>query len=204
MEFFEQYKKKLISQNIFLSVLFVLVSAGFLVGTICFASDDGFSLKTDYAVGVRGTRSGIPVPNVVLLLLLMAMTALMIYCAINAVRNVIKNPVYNKFIANVEKMAPVQLVGEQLSAMPKNKLAKGDLRFDDKYFFYAAGDAMHLLWTHDIVQIRPVCQQGKYENYYVYINTKAEQIRLMTTKKHYMELAQAIHKSVQDAQKAAF
>lgn len=200
MDFFEKYKKKMAKNNILFAILTLLLAGFFGAFAVYFICNGGLSLEADYAISAKGSRSGIPVPNIVLLIMLLGLTAGLLFAVIVLVKKAITNPQYAKFITSVEKIAPAALVGEQLSTLPRSKLAKGDLRFNERYFFYSAGDEILLLQTKDIRNIQPICEEGKYTHYYVMINGSAKEIRIETTKKYALPLAQSIQKAVISAQ----
>lgn len=202
MDFFEKYKKKMARNNILFAILTLLLAGFFGVFAVYFICDGGLSLEADYAISVKGSRSGIPVPNIVLLIMLLGLTAGLLFAVIALVKKAITTPQYAEFITSVEKIAPAALVGEQLSTIPKSKLAKGDLRFNERFFFYSAGDEILLLQTKDIRNIRPICTEGKYTYYYVMINSSTEDVRIKTTKNYALPLAQSIQKAVISAQGA--
>ena len=179
MDFFEQYKKKTTVSSVFAVCMIWLLVAGFGVLAVVLGN---------YGATIEMVLFGI-------------LAVGMAFYGVIALKNAIKNPQYRKLIACVEKIGPVELIGEKLSAIAKSPLAQGELRFNNQYFFYSAGDAVCLMKTSDIRSIRPICEQTKYKNYYIEVIGLGGMIRIKTTKDHGLLLARSIEKAVGEAQK---
>ena len=179
MEFFDRYINKMRRSNCIAAVLLCLLFGGIVAGTVFFAAN-GYNREA-IACGF--------------------LAAVILAIAIKGVRDAFHNPKFHKFLTSIESMGPVELLGEQLSAIKRCELAKGDLRFNEEYFFYSAGDTLFLLRTADISGVRPICIQSRYKNYYVLVSGEGETVQIGTTEHCAVLLAQSIQDAIETARR---
>ena len=177
MIFFNRYINKMRRGNCIAAILLFLLFCGIVAGTVFFAAN-GHNREA-IAFGI--------------------LSAIILVLTIKGLRDAIHNPKFRKFMASIESMGSAELLGEQLSAIQRCELAEGDLRFNEKYFFYSAGDTLFLLRTKDIYDVRPICVQSRYKHYYVLVSGKGESIQIGTTEHCAVLLAQNIWKAIETA-----
>lgn len=182
MDFFERYKIKTAIINVMTAIFLFLLAAFPAAGAIFLREAMGTAFS-------------------ILCLVLFCFLAV---CAILAVIQATKNPGYDQLISTVQKIGSPESVGASLSMIAKCKYAKGDLRFDGRYFFYHAGNNFCLLQTSKISNIRPFCEESRYKYYYVIVSTDEESIHIPTTKNYTLPLIKSIQQAVEKAQNTGY
>lgn len=136
MEFFNKIKSKLKVKNLIWTIAFIALAC--LFGFI--AISNGFSSEMQWQIGVRGSNSGIPVPNWLISCFLLLMCLIFAGSAFLFLKSFIKNTEFNKMLQVVESLGNAEAIGIMLASMEKNKNAKGgDLRFNENIIFYMKG-----------------------------------------------------------------
>lgn len=150
MEFFNKIKAKITAKKLLMVLLFLV----FAVAFVLIAVSNGFSSDMDYAIGVRGSSAGIPVPNWLLSVGALLLAALFFVCFVTSSLSVFKNEEYKEFLRQVRNLGDVQTVGATVAAMPKCPYAKGgDLRYDAGLLFCAQGTDVGIVSAAQICRI---------------------------------------------------
>ena len=174
MSFFDRYKNKMRRNNCIAIVLISLFFGAAVAATVFFAVNGRIRETTAFG----------------------ALSAVLLVREIKGLHDMIRNPKFSEFIAGIEDLGPLESVGAQVSAIKQSELAKGDLRFDENYFFYCAGGLICLWQTKDICSVRTICQQSRYKHYFVAVVSSKGTIHIGTTKDYGEPLALSIQKAV--------
>lgn len=186
MEFFNKIKSKLKVKNLIWTILFVALACVF--GFI--AISNGFSSEMQWQIGVRGSNSGIPVPNWLISCFLLLMCIIFIGSAFLFLKSFIKNTEFNKMLDVVESMGNAEAIGTMLASMDKNKYAKGgDLRFNESIIFYSKGTEVTVIPPATIRGIRTeiVGNKGSETNF-VCVYYGKDVLKIKTSEKNVLLL----------------
>ncbi len=186
MDFFKKVKTKIKIKNFLLAA--ALIALACLSGFI--AIMNGFSAETEWQIGIRGSRSGIPVPNWLISCIILLMCGLFLVSGIHCLIAFIKDPMYKKMLLAVAEIGDAEAVGVALAAMKKNKYAKGgDLRFDQRIIFYMSGTTVTVIPPASIRGFRTEIVAGKRtETNYVCVFYGNEVLKIRTSAKNAVPL----------------
>lgn len=193
MEFFNKIKSKLKVKNIIWTVLFIALAClfGFM------AISNGFSSELQWQIGVRGSNSGIPVPNWLISCFLLLMCIIFLGSAFLFLKSFIKNTEFNKMLHVVESMGNAEAIGTMLASMDKNKYAKGgDLRYNESIIFYMKGTEVTVIPPSTIRGIRTeiVGNKGSETNF-VCVYYGKDVLKIKTSEKNVLLLLEEMRKT---------
>ncbi len=193
MEFFNKIKSKLKVKNLIWTVVFVALAC--LLGFI--AISNGFSTEMQWQIAVRGSNSGIPVPNWLISCFLLLLCGIFLTSAFFFLRSFIKDSEYKKMLQVVASMGDVEVIGSTLASMAKNKYAKGgDLRFDERIIFYMKGTDVTVVPPASILGIRTeiVGNKGSETNF-VCVYYGKDVLKIKTSEKNVLLLLEEMRKT---------
>lgn len=193
MEFFNKIKSKLKVKNIIWTVLFIALAClfGFM------AISNGFSSEMQWQIGVRGSNSGIPVPNWLISCFFVLMCIIFLGSAFLFLKSFIKNTEFNKMLHVVESMGNAEAIGTMLASMDKNKYAKGgDLRYNESIIFYMKGTDVTVIPPATIRGIRTeiVGNKGSEMNF-VCVYYGKDVLKIKTSEKNVLLLLEEMRKT---------
>ena len=193
MEFFNKIKSKLKVKNIIWTVLFIALAClfGFM------AISNGFSSEMQWQIGVRGSNSGIPVPNWLISCFFVLMCIIFLGSAFLFLKSFIKNTEFNKMLHVVESMGNAEAIGTMLASMDKNKYAKGgDLRYNESIIFYMKGTDVTVIPPATIRGIRTeiVGNKGSETNF-VCVYYGKDVLKIKTSEKNVLLLLEEMRKT---------
>lgn len=179
MNFFNKIKSKLKTKNLLWSIFFIL----FAIGSFAFAMSNGFSSETQWQLGVRGSDSGIPLPNWLVSCFMLLVCAITAFSAYAFIKSFFKDTEFNKMMGIVAQMGDVNYIGNMLESMPKNPYAKGtDLRFNEAILFCMSGTDVKVIHPATIHSIRGEVTSNKEYSVCVYYDK--EVLKIKTNKKN--------------------
>jgi len=186
MEFFNKIKSKLKVKNFIWTIMFIVLAClfGFM------AISNGFSSEMQWQIGVRGSNSGIPVPNWLISCFLLLMCIIFLGSAFLFLKSFIKNTEFNKMLHVVEGMGNAEAIGTMLASMDKNKYAKGgDLRYNESIIFYMKGTDVTVIPPATIRGIRTeiVGNKGSETNF-VCVYYGKDVLKIKTSEKNVLLL----------------
>lgn len=193
MEFFNKIKSKLKVKNLIWTIVFIVLAC--LFGFIAFSN--GFSSEMQWQIGVRGSNSGIPVPNWLISCFLLLMCIIFIGSAFLFLKSFIKNTEFNKMLHVVESMGNAEAIGTMLASMDKNKYAKGgDLRFNESIIFYSKGTEVTVIPPTTIRGIKTeiVGNKGSETNF-VCVYYGKDVLKIKTSEKNVLLLLEDMRKT---------
>lgn len=193
MEFFNKIKSKLKVKNLIWTIAFIALAC--LFGIIAFSN--GFSSELQWQIGVRGSNSGIPVPNWLISCFLLLMCIIFLGSAFLFLKSFIKNTEFNKMLHVVESMGNAEAIGTMLASMDKNKYAKGgDLRFNESIIFYMNGTEVTVIPPATIRGIKTeiVCNKGSETNF-VCVYYGKDVLKIKTSEKNVLLLLEEMRKT---------
>ncbi len=193
MEFFNKIKSKLKVKNLIWTIVFIALSSVF--GLIAFSN--GFSSELQWQIGVRGSNSGIPVPNWLISCFLLLMCIIFLGSAFLFLKSFIKNTEFNKMLHVVESMGNAEAIGTMLASMDKNKYAKGgDLRYNESIIFYMKGTDVTVIPPATIRGIRTeiVGNKGSETNF-VCVYYGKDVLKIKTSEKNVLLLLEEMRKT---------
>ncbi len=190
MNFFNSIKMKMALKNSLWSILMLAMA----VLIMCNAFSTGFSSDTDWAIGVRGSSGGIPIPNWVLSVLSIIVSVLMAFGSVMFFKNAVNSSEYKALLETVGAIGDVNVIGDILASLPKSSFNKGgELRYNPQLLFYMKGTDAVVIRTVDIKKIEPTIKRvNNSEEYYVTVITAARTVSIKTSKKNVTALAQDI------------
>lgn len=193
MEFFNKIKSKLKVKNFIWTILFIVLAClfGFM------AISNGFSSEMQWQIGVRGSNSGIPVPNWLISCFFVLMCIIFIGSAFMFLKSFIKNTEFNKMLHVVESMGNAEAIGTMLASMDKNKYAKGgELRFNESIIFYMKGTDVTVIPPATIRGIRTeiVGNKGSETNF-VCVYYGKDVLKIETSEKNVLPLLEEMRKT---------
>ena len=193
MEFFNRIKAKLKVKNLLWAVLFIVLATSFGRTAIF----NGFSSEFQWHIGVRGSNSGIPVPNWVISFLFVLMCVIFLGCAFSYIKSFVKNTEFNKLLQMVEGIGAAEAIGTMLASMEKNKYAKGgDLRFNESILFYSKGTDVKVIPPSAIHAIKTeiVCNKHSETNF-VCVYYGKDVLKIKTSEKNVLLLLEQMRKT---------
>lgn len=193
MEFFNKIKSKLKVKNLIWTIVFIALAC--LFGIIAFSN--GFSSELQWQIGVRGSNSGIPVPNWLISCFLLLMCIIFLGSAFLFLKSFIKNTEFNKMLHVVESMGNAEAIGTMLASMDKNKYAKGgDLRYNESIIFYMKGTEVTVIPPATIRGIRTeiVGNKGSETNF-VCVYYGKDVLKIKTSEKNVLLLLEEMRKT---------
>ena len=193
MEFFKKIKSKLKIKNLIWTILFIVLATLFCV----LAISNGFSSEMQWQIGVRGSNSGIPVPNWLISCFFLLMVAIFAVSAFMFLKSFIKDTEYNKMLSVVEELGSIESIGAMLSSMDKSKYAKGgDLRFNERILFYMKGTDVTVVSPTSIRGIRTeiVGNKGSETNY-VCVYYGKDVLKIKTSEKNVLLLLEEMRRT---------
>lgn len=193
MEFFNKIKSKLKVKNLIWTIVFIALAC--LFGIIAFSN--GFSSEMQWQIGVRGSNSGIPVPNWLISCFLLLMCIIFLGSAFLFLKSLIKDTEYNKMLKVVESMGNADDIGSMLASMNKNKYAKGgDLRFNERILFYMKGTDVTVISPTSIRGIKTeiVGNKGSETNF-VCVFYENGVLKIRTSEKNVLLLLEEMRKT---------
>ena len=193
MEFFKKIKLKLKVKNLIWSMVFIALAClfGFM------AVSNGFSSEMQWQIGLRGSNSGIPVPNWLISCFFVLMSIVFLGSAILFLKSFIKNTEFNKMLHVVESMGNAEEVGTMLASMDKNKYAKGgDLRFNKSIIFYMKGSDVTVVPPATIRGIKTEIVGNKNsETNFVCVYYGKDVLKIKTSEKNVLLLLDEMRKT---------
>ena len=190
MEFFGRIKTKLKIKNLMWAAAFAILC----ISAIALAVSTGFSSDTDMQIGLRGFAGGLPIPNWLFSLFLIALSLLFMLGAFSSIKSFFRNKEYTALINSAADIGELDVVGKLLDSMGKSPYAKGDLRCNQRILFYMFGTEITILKTGTINKLQKRVKQTRSGKEYTvslyYEDAKTLDIR--TTKKHIDELAHSL------------
>ena len=193
MEFFKKIKLKLKVKNLIWSMVFIALAClfGFM------AVSNGFSSEMQWQIGLRGSNSGIPVPNWLISCFFVLMSIVFLGSAILFLKSFIKNTEFNKMLHVVESMGNAEEVGTMLASMDKNKYAKGgDLRFNKSIIFYMKGSDVTVVPPATIRGIKTEIVGNKNsETNFVCVYYGEDVLKIKTSEKNVLLLLEEMKKT---------
>ena len=186
MNFFNKVKKKLVVSTLLNILLFVVLAALFAF----IAFQIGFAVDEYIEFGLRGSKSGIPIPKVIVSSVFLIVCCIMLVSAGQSVWSIIKSIDYNKLMTKVIEIGNVEEIGEMLDSMEKSKYIKSaDLRFNNEIVFYMKDTTASIIKTEDIIGIRSeiVGKQGSETNF-VAVYSKTDVIKIPVSEKNVLPL----------------
>ena len=186
MNFFNKVKKKLVVSTLLNILLFVVLAALFAF----IAFQIGFAVDEYIEFGLRGSKSGIPIPKVIVSSVFLIVCCIMLVSAGQSVWSIIKSIDYNKLMTKVIEIGNVEEIGEMLDSMEKSKYIKSaDLRFNNEIVFYMKDTTASIIKTEDIIGIRSeiVGKQGSETNF-VAVYSKTDVIKIPVSQKNVLPL----------------
>jgi len=186
MNFFNKFKKKLAVSTLLNILLFVVLAALFAF----VAFQIGFAVDEYIEFGLRGSKSGIPIPKVIVSSVFLIVCCLMLVSAGQGVWSIIKSIDYNKLMTKVIEIGNVEEIGEMLDSMEKSKYIKSaDLRFNNEIVFYMKDTTASIIKTEDIIGIRSeiVGKHGSETNF-VAVYSKTDVIKIPVSQKNVLPL----------------
>ena len=186
MNFFNKVKKKLVVSTLLNILLFVVLAALFAF----IAFQIGFAVDEYIEFGLRGSKSGIPIPKVIVSSVFLIVCCIMLVSAGQSVWSIIKSIDYNKLMTKVIEIGNVEEIGEMLDSMEKSKYIKSaDIRFNNEIVFYMKDTTASIIKTEDIIGIRSeiVGKQGSETNF-VAVYSKTDVIKIPVSQKNVLPL----------------
>ena len=186
MNFFNKVKKKLVVSTLLNILLFVVLAALFAF----IAFQIGFAVDEYIEFGLRGSKSGIPIPKVIVSSVFLIVCCIMLVSAGQSVWSIIKSIDYNKLMTKVIEIGNVEEIGEMLDSMEKSKYIKSaDIRFNNEIVFYMKDTTASIIKTEDIIGIRSeiVGKQGSETNF-VAVYSKTDVIKIPVSEKNVLPL----------------
>ena len=186
MNFFNKVKKKLVVSTLLNILLFVVLAVLFAF----IAFQIGFAVDEYIEFGLRGSKSGIPIPKVIVSSVFLIVCCIMLVSAGQSVWSIIKSIDYNKLMTKVIEIGNVEEIGEMLDSMEKSKYIKSaDLRFNNEIVFYMKDTTASIIKTEDIIGIRSeiVGKQGSETNF-VAVYSKTDVIKIPVSQKNVLPL----------------
>ena len=150
----------------------------------------GFAVDEYIEFGLRGSKSGIPIPKVIVSSVFLIVCCIMLVSAGQSVWSIIKSIDYNKLMTKVIEIGNVEEIGEMLDSMEKSKYIKSaDLRFNNEIVFYMKDTTASIIKTEDIIGIRSeiVGKQGSETNF-VAVYSKTDVIKIPVSQKNVLPL----------------
>ncbi len=186
MDFFNKLRAKLKIKNLCSAILFLLLAALFS----WIAISNGFSSETGWRIGIRGSRSGIPIPNWLISCFLLLLGLIFVVSAFLFLVSFVKDTEYKKMLQNVYAIGDADMIGTMIAAMKKSTYTKGgDLRFNERLVFYMKGTDVAVIPSASIRDIRTeiVSRKNSEENY-VCIYHENDVLKIRTSEKNVLLL----------------
>ena len=192
MEFFNGIKWKLKLNNVLWMLISLAVITLFGLGII----SNGFSSEVGWRIGIKGSDTGIPVPNWLISVGFIIIALIFVYLFLTSLKSFIKNTEFTKFIKSIERIGDVEQIGNMLSALPKSPYVKGgDLRYNNQLLFYMKGSDCKIIKTSEIKLITPqIRNQGNTKELVVNIITNNGPVSIIVKKNRSNLLAEDIAK----------
>lgn len=186
MEFFGKVKIKLRVKNLLYSILFLFLVCGVALLIVY----TGFSSEVEWRLGVRGSNSGIPVPNWALSVLFLILGIFLLVACIRYFCSFVKDTEYNKMLKEVEKIGNTNEIGLLLASIKKSPYPKsGDLRYCERLLYYAKGTDVKIVSPLSIGNIQTEIVGSNWgEDHYVCVCHGAEILKIRVSEKKVLDL----------------